>query len=287
MYRLLYGIGWTLSLLPLKVMYLFSDFLSFCTWHFSLYRKQVTLTNLHSSFPDKSTQEIRKIARKFYRHFGDQVMESFRLFHMREKQILKRYKYTNPEVMDELYNNGRSVLLATAHYGNWEWLVSLPLLTKHRVLIVYKPPAQKSSDWVYKRFQSRFGGISVELPHLPRTLLGYSSRKELTATFILNDQRPGKNHVRHWNTFLNQDTPWQNGLERLAIKSGQAVVFIHVDRIRRGYYTVTFNRLFDRPEETAPNEITDRYALELEKIIAAKPELWLWTHRRWKLKRIS
>jgi len=285
MYTMLYVIGWTLSLLPLKAMYLVSDFISFCIWHFSLYRKQVVLDNIRKSFPHESGASINNIARSFYRHFGDQIMESFRLFHLREKEILKRINYTNPEVLENLYNNGQSVLLATAHLATWEWLVSLPLITKHRVLIVYKPPSQESSDWVYKRFQQRYGGVSVPLQNLPRTLLECSARKELTATFLVNDQRPIKEHTRYWNTFMSQDTAWQNGLERLAKKSGQPVVFIQLERIKRGYYNATFHTLSEVPKETKPNEITDLYARKLEQVIQKEPELWLWTHRRWKYKR--
>ncbi len=282
MYHVLYSIGWTISLLPLRVMYLFSAFMSFCIYQFSLYRKRVVLENLQKSFPEKSPNEIRKIARGFYRHFSDQVMESFKLFHMNEKRILEHVNYRNPELLEEVLQSGKSIIAATAHYGNWEWLVSLPLVAKHKVLIVYKPPSHENSHWVYKKFQGRYGGVSVELQQLPRTLLEYQSRNELTATFIVNDQRPVKEHIRYWTTFLNQDTPMQNGLERLAKKTNQTVLFIQTERRKRGYYDITFHKLFENPKDTGPNEITEAYMRTLERIIISEPELWLWTHRRWK-----
>lgn len=285
MYKLVYAFGWTLTLLPFRALYLLSDLLSFLAFHLSLYRKEVALTNIRRSFPGKTSGEIRKIGREFYRHFLDQVLESFKILHISEKKVLKRFNYKNPELLEELYRTGKSVIATTAHYGLWEWLVSLPLITKYKVLIVYKPPSNKSSEWVYTRFQRLFGGVSVTLPQLPRTLFEYLGRKELTATFILNDQRPIFEHIKYWTTFLNQDTPMQNGLERLAKKTNQAVVFIQIDRRKRGYYDITFHKLFENPAETGPNEITETYLRTLEKIISAKPELWLWTHRRWKIRK--
>ena len=145
-YKLIFAFGWTLSLLPLALLYLFSEFMTFLVWNFSIYRKKVVLTNLRNSFPEKPEKEIRRIGRKFYRHFADQVMESFKIFHLSDKQILKRVRYRNPEVLEKYFSEGKSVLLATAHYANWEWLVSLPLVSAHQVLIVYKPPSNMNSD---------------------------------------------------------------------------------------------------------------------------------------------
>ena len=285
MYKVIYSIGWLLALLPPRLIYLFADLLAFLVYRGSLYRKRITLENLRRAFPEKPEKEIRKIAKAFYRHFADQVMESFKMLHLNEKQILRHVNYTNPGLLDELYESGRSVIAVTAHFGTWEWLVSLPLVTRHKVLIVYKPPSHESSHFVYKIFQRRYGGISVELPRLPRTLLEYRSRNEPTATFLVNDQSPVREHISYWTMFLNQDTPVQTALERLVRKFGQAVVFIQVRPRRRGYYDVTFQRLPDDLEKVGPNGISEAFMRMLEQAIRENPPLWLWTHRRWKLGR--
>jgi KDO2-lipid IV(A) lauroyltransferase len=283
MYKVIYSIGWLLALLPLRLLYLFADIIAFLVYRCSLYRMQVTLENLRKAFPEKSEEEIRKIARKFYRHFADQVMESFKMLHLNEKQILKRVNYTNPELLDKLYESGRSVIAVTAHFGTWEWLVSLPLVTRHKVLIVYKPPSNKGSHFVYKIFQGKYGGISVELPRLPRTLLEYRAKNKPTATFLVNDQSPVREHISYWTTFLNQDTPVQTALERLVRKFGQAVVFIQVNMKKRGRCDVTFHELPDDLEQVGPNGISEAFMRKLEQMIRDDPALWLWTHRRWKL----
>lgn len=286
MYLILYWFGWTLSLLPMRCLYLFGDLLAFCLYHFSLYRKDVVFENLRNSFPERAEPEIRQLARRFYRQFTGQAMEAFKLLHMSEKQILNRMHYRNPEVLTELFQAGRSVITATAHFAAWQWLVSLPLVTNHKVLVVYKPPGNERADWIYRRIQNKYGGISVDFQRLPRKLLECSVRKELTATFLVNDQSPVKEQIRYWTSFLNQDTPMQNGLERLAQKTGQVVLFVEMHRTKRGFYEVTFHKLFDNPANTAPNEITEAYIRKLEQVIRKKPELWLWTHRRWKHKKL-
>lgn len=284
-YKLIFAFGRNLALLPFPVLYLFSEVLAFLVWHVFRYRKKVALTNLRHSFPEWTGKEIRRTARRFYRHFADQVLEAFKVFHLDEKQILKRVHFTNPELLEEYYKAGKSVILATAHYGNWEWLVSLPLITEYHVLVVYKPPRDKRSDYVYERYGSRYGGDAVKLPALPRTLLKHSANKEQTATFLVADQGPVREHIRHWNTLLNQPTPWNEGIDRLAKKTGQPVIYIQLEKLRRGNYQITFHPLCQDAGEAAPHEITDAFTARLESSIRARPELWLWTHRRWKLKR--
>lgn len=286
-YIVIYYTGWLLSLLPRVLMYGLSAILSFLVFHLGLYRKKLVICNLKNAFPEKPDQEIRKMAKGFYRHFADQVMESFRMMHMSEKQILRHVHYENPELLEALFNDGRSVLLTTAHFGNWEWMVSLPLVCDHKVLVVYKPPANKDAHWVYTRFGSKYGGFPVAIRDYPRTLLKYRSEACLTATLILNDQRPARRNIRHWNTFLHQDTPWQNDVERLAVKLDLAVVFIMLEMKKRGKYHLSFHTLSDNPAETEENEITEAYSRILEKTILSKPELWLWSHRRWKHGRTS
>lgn len=286
MYKVIYYIGWVLSLLPLQLMYGFSAILSFLIYRLSLYRKQVVISNLKKSFPDKSEKEIRIIAKGFYRHFIDQIMESFRLMHMSPQRILRHMHYDNPELLEEYYRKGQSVLLLTAHYGNWEWMVSLPLITKHKVLVVFKPPNNKGFHWVYTRFGAKYGGLPVTLQNYPRMLLEHRARKESTATFILNDQRPEKRKGLYWNTFLNQDTAWENGVEKLARKTNHAVVFIQLKMRKRGQYHIRFHTLSEEPAQTAPNEITEAYSRILEESIHSRPEIWLWSHKRWKRSRI-
>ena len=276
---------WIFTLLPLKVLYIFSDLLSFLAFRVFTYRKKATLTNLQNSFPDKTPDEIKGIAKRFYSHFCDQLMESFKLLHMNEKQILKRYKYKNLEVLDELYRSNKSVIALTGHYGNWEWLVSLPQVTRYKVLIVYKPPSNKNFYDIFTRLEKKFGILPVTINQLFRTILDCKTKNELTTTIILGDQRPLPHNVKYWTNFLNQETPVETGFERISKKTNQAVIFINIQRKKRGYYDIIFHKLSESPQKTNDFEITETYFRTLEKSIVEQPELWLWTHRRWKYRK--
>lgn len=284
-YPVFYGIIWILTLLPFKVLYIISDFLSFITYHLIPYRKKVTLTNLKKSFPEKSSTEINKIAKKFYRHLFDLFLESFKLLQMNEEQILKRFDYKNPEVLDELYSKNKSIITVFGHYGNWEWLASLPLVTKYKVLAIYKPLANSSFDKFFIRLRGKFGIETVTIQQALRKILNFQQNKELTITFFLGDQRPMGRYIKYWTTFLNQDTPILLGVEKISKQTDQAVVFIDIQKKKRGFYEIVFIKLFENPKETEEFEITEKHIRILEKIIINRPELWLWSHRRWKHKK--
>lgn len=281
-YYILFGIFWIIMLLPLRVLYLFSDILYFFSYYLIAYRKKVTLTNLKKSFPEKSFVEIRKIAKRFYRHLFDQFIESFKLLQMNEEQILKRFDYRNPEVLDELYSKGKSIITVFGHYGNWEWLASLPLVTKYKVLAIYKPLANSSFDKFFIRLREKFGIKTVTIQQTLRKILDCQQNKELTITFFLGDQRPMRRYIKYWTTFLNHDTPILLGVEKISKQTDQAVVFIDIQKKKRGFYEIVFIKLFENPKETEEFEITEKHIRILEKIIINRPELWLWSHRRWK-----
>jgi len=239
------------------------------------------LTNLENAFPEKSSSEIQGIARRFYRHLFDQSIESFKLIHLSRKQILRRFNYKNPEMLDELYRSNKSVIALAGHFTTWEWIVSLSLVTKHKVLAVYKPPSFENFSRIYYYISRRFGINPVPMQEIFRRILDCKSRNELTITFILGDQRPQPDHARHWINFLNQDTPVITGFEKISKKTDQAVVLIDIQWKKRGYYDVYFRKLCDSPLGIDDYHLTEDYFKALEKMIRDRPEFWLWTHRRW------
>ncbi|MBK6948260.1 MAG: hypothetical protein IPH16_09530 [Haliscomenobacter sp.] len=72
---LFYLIVKPLSFLSLPVLYAVSDFVSFTIYFLIGFRKKVVLTNMRNAFPEKSEREIKRLARKFYRHFTDVIVE--------------------------------------------------------------------------------------------------------------------------------------------------------------------------------------------------------------------
>ncbi|MCK5794121.1 MAG: hypothetical protein KAH12_05420, partial [Anaerolineales bacterium] len=189
-YYIFFGLMWTITLLPLKVLYILSDVIFFFIYHLISYRRKITETNLRNSFPEKSTQEIKQIAKKFYRRLADQIIESFKLLNLSKKEISKRFKYVNPELLEELYQSDRSIMLLCGHYGTWEWMVGMPLITKYKILAVYQPPSFSDFSRIYHYISNRFGINPVPMREIFKEIMKSKSKNELTITFILGDQSP-------------------------------------------------------------------------------------------------
>jgi len=281
-FYLLFPLIWAFTLLPLRIQYLLSDLLFVLNFLFIGYRKKVVYLNLRNSFPEKSNKDIRSISRKFYRHLFDQMIESIALMHMSPRKILKHNRFKNPEVIEDLYKKNKGVILVSGHYGNWEWIISLQMLASHKTLAIYKQLNNKYFDRMYINIRSRYGMTPVPMNRILRELISREQKNELTLTYSLSDQRPLFRHIQYWTWFLNQDTPVYLGTEKIARKKDLAVVFLKMQKIRRGIYETEFIPLFENSRETKEHEITDKYLSILEKTIIDRPELWLWTHKRWK-----
>ncbi|MBN2213328.1 MAG: lysophospholipid acyltransferase family protein [Bacteroidales bacterium] len=273
---------WLITLLPLQVLYLLSDFFFLIIYYIARYRRKVVMMNLRNSFPEKSEDEIKTIARKFYRHLCDNFIESFYVLNMSDKEIRKRYLYRNPELLRQLLKKNKSIILVMGHYGNWDWLCSLPLYFDKQVLAIYHPLTNRYFDELFNRIRNKFGVRLIQMKTAYREMLAAAKNHILTITLFLADQRPAKRSIHYWTTFLNQETPVLMGSEAIAKKLNHAVVFADIRKIRRGYYHVAFSLVCENPDQTEEFEITETHTRLLEKIIIGKPDYWLWSHKRWK-----
>lgn len=273
---------WLITLLPLNVLYLLSDFFFLIIYYIAGYRKNVVMTNLKNSFPEKSDDEIKTIARRFYRHLCDNFIESFYVLNMSVNEIKKRYRYKNIELLNRVLNNKKSIILVAGHYANWDWFASLPLYINQKAYAIYHPLSNKYFNELFHRLRNKFGLGLIQMKTAYREMLAATRKHILTITLFMTDQRPIWSSSRYWTTFLHQETPVLLGSESIAKKLNQAVVYMDVQRIRRGYYDVEFKLLYENPLQTEEYELTEAHTRMLEGIIIKKPEYWLWSHRRWK-----
>lgn len=280
-----YFAAFIFTLFPLKVQYLLSDCLFFLFYHIAGYRKKTVYKNLSRSFPEKTKQEVHEIALAFYRHFCDYIIESIAWLRFGRNQAKKRFSYKNPEVIDDLYQKKKSILLAIGHSGNWEWISNLPLWFPYQALAIYKPLKNKHVNRFFIRIRERFGLRTIPMATSLRTILEYHQKEIPTITLFLTDQRPQINQIEYWTSFLNQETPILLGTEKIAKKLDFAVVFMRIIKTGRGYYQGEFVKITETPRETFPYEITEKHVRELEKQIREQPWTWLWSHKRWKFKR--
>jgi KDO2-lipid IV(A) lauroyltransferase len=283
-YLLLRIFTFLFALLPFPLIYLHSDILFFLLYHVFSYRKNVVNQNLRNSFPDKSEKEIRKIVKAFYVNLCDIIIESIISGYISKKTYLKRYPVINPEILNSYYENGKSVIAMAAHYTNWEWgVVSFAFQFKHNSIGLYKPVKNKYIDRFMMKQRSVWG---LNLVSIYDTYKSFSEKNEIPAIyFMISDQSPSNLKKAIWVHFLNQDTPCIHGAETYAKMFNLPVVFIDLQRIKRGYYSIKITLIEENPQVTNHGEITGKYMKKLEELIRSKPENWLWSHKRWKHKR--
>lgn len=281
-YILTYSLVWMLHLLPERILYLLSDFLYFLAYYVVAYRKKVVFENLKKAFPEYSRTEIRHIAKKFYHHLCDTMLESSISHFYSESKALKRITYTNPEVLHELHASGKQVMAVLGHYGNWEYLSTLSLITKYPFVAIYKPLRNKYFDRMVTQNRTRFGGIVTPMEQIVRKLLELKSQKVQVITLNLSDQSPMFHQIQYWTKFMGIETPVYLGSEKLAKKLDAAVVFLKIRKIKRGRYEVETELICKDPGEMKKHEITERHVRILEDLIREEPSYWLWSHRRWK-----
>lgn len=277
--------AWFISLLPFWFLYILSDFLNVIVYYLIRYRRKIVTQNLKNSFPEKRLVEIKQIEKKYYHNLCDIVVEFIKIRHISIDQLKKRMIITNPAILHELYIQNKSVFLTVGHCGNWDWFgKTMPYITDHKVFAIYKELSSNDFDSYMKSLRSRFGDPTlIESKSTYRSLL--QSKDTINAVFLAGDQTPGGLDVNYWTNFLNQDTPFFVGIEKMAKSLDYAVLFFDIRRISRGYYEATITPISLNPKETKTNEITESYVRLLENAIIKNPDNWLWSHRRWKHKR--
>jgi KDO2-lipid IV(A) lauroyltransferase len=267
--------------MPLWIIYLLSDVFYLMIRFIIPYRKKVVHQNIINSFPDKTEEEHKLIAKKFYRYFANLFAESVKNLTISERNLRKRLSVKNPEVMEELYKEGREVLLISSHYNNWEFLINgQSLLFDFQAVGIGMPLSNKFWDKKLNERRERYGMKVVNAQNYKEVLKTFEGTP--TATLILNDQSPGKNENCYWTNFLGQETAFYFGAEILANQNNSAVVNATIDRVKRGYYEITLQLITKTPREEDYGFITGTYIDMLEKDILQNPEYWLWSHKRWK-----
>jgi KDO2-lipid IV(A) lauroyltransferase len=284
-YYLFVGVNWVMTLLPLRVLYLFSHVIFFSLYHFPSYRRNIVYTNLKNSFPEKSEKEIREIERKYYHHLSDLFIEVLKLTHMSKKELMRRFTISNEEVLNKLYNEKRDVIAVLGHYNNWEWLTILKEHTSLKTISIYKPLKDKRFEKFLNGLRTKFGMTLTPMSLIIRELLTNRKNKINTISAFISDQSPAKGDITFWTNFLNQDTPVYTGAEKVAAKYDMAVVFFHIQKIKRGHYNLHIDLLFEHTTGLPEHLVTETHVKHLENIIRKNPEYWVWSHRRWKHKR--
>jgi KDO2-lipid IV(A) lauroyltransferase len=268
-------------IIPFRGLYVLSDVVAFVLQKIG-YRKAVVQDNLKKCFPEKNISEINKITKLFYKNLGDVLIEGIKSFSMSSDQIKKRHKVLNPEVCDQFFSIGKSVIGTPCHYCNWEWgSMSASLFLNQPVIGFYKPLSNVYMDKYLKKSRAKYGTLLASIKETSKTFVNHVNHP--SAFIMAADQSPSNDRTSVWTTFLGRKTAFLNGPEKHARLNKIPVFFVDIQRVKRGYYELELSLISENHESLAAGEITKLYAKKLEEVILKKPENWLWSHRRWKL----
>ena len=274
-----------LAWLPLRGLYLLADVLYPIVYRVVRYRRGVVRQNLERSFPQKTEKELVRIEKAYYRHICDLLAEGVWGLRASPKQLLEHYHIVNANLLRAYFEQGRSVILMSALYNNWEMMIaSLNFQLLHHGIGVGKHIVQKPFGRLLTQKRARYGTEIVDDTDVRQVMAFYDRYHVPSAYMMLGDQSPSNPKKCLWTRFLNQDTAFLFGSEHFAKKYDYPVFYYTVTKLRRGYYEVEFEPLSTEPLNEADGDITRRYSIRLEKDINDTPQYWLWSHRRWKLK---
>ena len=271
-------------ILPFRVLYLISDGLYFLMYYIIGYRKKVVFMNLRNSFPQKSGKEIAGIAKGFYTHLCDILIETMKSITIQPEAIVKRFRVINPGIIDDFYPKNKSVIMVVGHYNNWEWGgIAAETQLMHKPVGFYKTLSNGFIDNYIKRARGR--DRTALVPINDSNEVFKKNWLEPAVFLMIADQSPSSTRLAHWVNFLNQDTATLHGPEKYARMYDLPVVYGGIKKIGRGHYEAFFEMLCEDPSTTRNGEITEKFMNKLEEKILEDPRYYLWSHKRWKHRR--
>lgn len=284
-YLLVYPILWLISILPFPILYLFSDFVYFLVYHVIGYRKKTVRKNIALALPHLSEQERLIIEKKSFHHLCDMFLEMIKTMSISEKEINKRFSYTNLDVYLDLEKKGKSIALMCAHYASYEWVLSMNNHITFKGYGIYKKIANPYFDKLVKNIRAKFKAYLITTKETKTTIEQNAKNGVLGIFGFASDQTPRRSDTMHWDSFLGIETPIHTGAEMLAKRYDMNVIFLKVKKVKRGYYEASFEVLADDVKSIPDYKLSENFMRKVEQQIYEAPEFYLWTHKRWKHKK--
>ncbi|WP_025740286.1 lysophospholipid acyltransferase family protein [Aquimarina pacifica] len=285
-YRLAYPIILGISKLPWRLFYAFSSCIYILTYYIIRYRRKVVTDNLTLVFPEKSKEEIKRIRRGFYKHMCDMFLEMTRSLSISKEELIKRYKVVNLDEFHEFERKNKTIITMMGHYGSFEWSNAVDLVSLNPCVGIYKKIANKYFDQLAHRIRGRFDSRLLESSKVARQIIKDKQENKVCGYGMISDQSPKINNAKYWTDFMGIKVPIFLGGEFLAQRLDTIVLYLHVEKVKRGFYEVRFIPITENSKEEEKYFVVKKYLELLENQIREKPEYYLWTHKRWKHRNI-
>lgn len=281
-YIIIYPFLWLISILPFRLLYLFSDIVYLIVYYIIGYRRKTVKENLTMVFPEKSEKEIKSISKKFYRHMCDMFLEMVKSLTISHSQVLKRFVIKNPENISHLESLNKSIVTMYGHYASYEWSYAVENYISIKGIGIYKKIRNKYFDNLVKKIRSRYNTELIDTKKAAVKIAHYEKEGVKTIIAFLSDQSPKSFKKYYWTKFMGIDVPCFTGAERMAKDLDLTVTYLKIEKVKRGFYEAEFITLAENADDYKDYDITDKFTKELEAQIRKAPEFYLWTHKRWK-----
>lgn len=281
-YIIVYPLLWIVSRLPFRLLYMFSDLIFFVLFYVVKYRRKTVQHNLKLTLPHLSDSERTRIEKEFYRHMCDMFLEMIKTLGITEKQMKQRFTFTNIEVVHEFEKKEKSIVLMCAHYASWEWMIIMGKFINIKGLGIYKKIKNPYFDKLIRDIRSKFDATLIDTKSTIKTVTSNQQSGIQGIYGFISDQTPRPQKTHYWESFMGKIVPVHTGGEMLAKKLDMNVLYLKVEKIKRGHYQATFIPLAENVQSIPDYEITRTFLKEVEKQIYEKPEYYFWTHKRWK-----
>ncbi|MEZ5538362.1 MAG: lysophospholipid acyltransferase family protein [Pseudomonadales bacterium] len=269
-----------LAFLPACVLYFFSDILAVVLERFVRYRHKAIKKNLAKAFPEKSKIERKQIEHQFYRYLADVIVEIIMLSRMKPEELLRRFEIVGLDEVKAVMDKKQSVILLSAHQGNWEWmLAAVATASPYALDALYRPLHNPAADKFFMAMRTRFRSHMIPADKAAKIIL--KLRRETRAFGILGDQNPRRRDNKYWTTFMGVDTPVVIGPERIAKMTNYPLYYVATEKVSRGKYRCHIKPLAQPPYE-GDGQISQCYMDAVEAHIRQQPECWMWSHHRWR-----
>ncbi|GEC79439.1 lysophospholipid acyltransferase family protein [Flavobacterium aquatile] len=285
LFLILYPILFLISILPFRLLYIFSDFVFFLVYFVFGYRKKIVRENIAMALPHLSENERLLIEKKFFAHMCDMFLEMIKTMTISQKEIEKRFTFSNLDVYLDLEKKGKSIALVCSHYASYEWVLSMNKYITFKGYGIYKRVNNKYFDRLVRKIRSRFKAYLITTKETKSVIEENSKNGILSVYGFASDQSPQVRPKTYWSTFMGIETPVYVGAELLSKRFDMNMVFLKVKKVKRGYYQADIEVLAENVSDIPDFQITELFLKKVEDLIKEAPEFYLWTHKRWKHKK--
>jgi KDO2-lipid IV(A) lauroyltransferase len=282
LYIFLYPILFLISILPFRLLYIFSDCVYILVYRIIGYRKKTVRENLALALPHLTEKERLVIEKKSYKHLCDMFLEMIKTMTISVKEIEKRFVLKNVDYYLEMEKQGKSIALMCGHYASYEWSISINSRITFEGFAIYKRINNKYFDDLVKKIRSRFKAYLITTKETVPTIEANNEKGVKGLYGFASDQSPQVKQKTYWSNFMGIEVPVYTGAEMLAKKFDMNVMFMKIKKVKRGFYEMEFELLTDDAKSIPNYQITETFLRKVEQQILEAPEFYLWTHKRWK-----